>query len=265
MGRGHEVAEQRCVDAAGTDGVDAYSEAPELDRKGAGQHDHSAFRRAVRRGEGLAFDSGDRTDVADCTAGFQQVRHGLAAHQEGPGDVDVEVAVPGVHVGVLEALESADPGDVGDNVELAVLVDDVLDGGGDSGLVGDVELDGREDAASGCDLFAGLLGGVPVDVDSDDGSAVCCISRRGCLADTRPCACHGDDLVCESTHCCSSFRRCRPTAQPKASGGRPLANRDAVSPMESATFGEIETRSCFGGNPVQEGHPPRIIRQQKKQ
>ena len=94
-----------------------------LDGQGPGEGEHPALGGGVGRGPGLALVGGGRGQVDDVPAAGQQVGEGLAADQEGAGEVDGDQPVPLVERLLVGVGEREHPGHVDHHVERAQPVD----------------------------------------------------------------------------------------------------------------------------------------------
>ena len=98
-----------------------------LDGQGPGEGEHPALGGGVGRGPGLALVGGGRGQVDDVAAAGQQVGEGLAADQEGAGEVDGDQPVPLVQRLLVGVGEREHAGHVDHHVECAQPVDGPAD------------------------------------------------------------------------------------------------------------------------------------------
>lgn len=167
-------------DGIGMQHVHADAEFGEFEGGDASELGDAGFGDGVGGGAGSGSGevAGADDDDARLLVAFLEGGNGELEEALGRGEVDLEMQVPGVFGGVdvFAGFEDAGVGD--DDVEAAVVGNDLLNGSFEGGVIGDVA-DGSEEA------FAGEVGDdVGVDVEADDGGAIVAKEFRSGAADT---------------------------------------------------------------------------------
>ena len=155
-------------DGVGVEDIDADSEFGKFKGGNSGELGDAGFGDGV--GGGTRSGSGEVARADDDDAwlfvAFLESRDREFEEALGGGEVDLEVKVPGVGLGVdvFAGFEDAGVGD--DEVESAVVGDDLVDSGFECGVIGNVTDRSGE-------ALAGAVGDdVGVDVEADDGGSV---------------------------------------------------------------------------------------------
>ncbi len=144
--------QDRRIDLAGRDCIDADAVRPEIVRHFAGQRAERRLRRRIgRAGEGMDTGAGDRGDVDDRALRGSQLLEQAARQHDRREKIDLENVAPdmhrrvdGVHAATVGHLRR-DAGIVDERGELAVIglqpVTDFGDGDADIFLIGQIDLD----------------------------------------------------------------------------------------------------------------------------
>ena len=172
---GEELAQQRRLDRAGAERVDAHAAARELDAELACQRQHAALRGGVGDLRGRGAHHGDERRRVDdrATAALEQVRDAVLAAQEDRLEVDVLHPLPCLQRRFehRRVVVGGDARVVEEHVDAAELVAHARVHVTHRCLVGDVDLERQ------------VAGRTVVQVDADDASALARERLGGCRSD----------------------------------------------------------------------------------